>query len=141
MQHAIAARRQRRIVRDQNQRGAALAVAAKQKFDDLASSRFVEISGRFVSNDDSRVRRQGAGERDPLLLAAGKLGRIMPGALGQSDRGEFAFGDRLRVRDAGELERHGDVLERRHGRDQMEGLKDDPDIAAAKTREPVLIEG
>src|SRR5215831_19451044 len=60
VQHAIAARSQRGIVRDQNQRGAALGLAAEQKLDDLASGRFVEIAGRFVGDDDGRVGRQGA---------------------------------------------------------------------------------
>src|SRR6516225_127698 len=106
VQHAIAACRQRRIVRDENQRGAALGLTAEQKLDDLAPGCFVEIAGRFVGDDDGRVGRQGAGERDPLLLAAGKLGGIMPSALRQADGGEFALGDCLCVGHAGELERH-----------------------------------
>jgi len=114
-------------------------VAAKQKLDDFASGRFVEIAGRFVGNDDGRIGRQGAGKCDPLLFAAGKLGRIMGGALRQSDGGELALGDRLWVGDAGEFERHGDILKRRHGRDQMERLKHDADITAAKARQPVLV--
>src|SRR3974390_628008 len=81
MQHAIAARRQRGIVRDQNKRGAAFGLAAEQKLDDLASGCFVEITGWFVGDDDGRAGRQGAGKRYPLLLAPGKFGRIMPRAL------------------------------------------------------------
>ena len=46
----------------------------------------------------------------------------------------------LRVLDAGELERHRDVFQRRHGRDQMERLEHDPDIAAAEARQRVLAE-
>ena len=42
---------------------------------------------------------------------------------------------------AGKLERDGDVLERRHGRDQMEGLEDDADLAAAEAGQRVLVEG
>src|SRR5262249_39213005 len=104
VQHAIAARCQRGIVRDQNQRGAALGLAAEQKLDDLASGRFVEITGRFVGDDDGGVRRQGAGERNPLLLASGQLRGIMPRALRQADGGELALGDCLCIGDAGELE-------------------------------------
>src|SRR5215831_7328041 len=55
LQHAIATRRQRGIVRDENQCVAALGPAAEQKLDDLASGRFVEIAGRFVGDDDGRI--------------------------------------------------------------------------------------
>ena len=37
LHHAVAARRQRGVVRHQNERGAMIAVAAKQQFDDLAA--------------------------------------------------------------------------------------------------------
>ena len=39
----------------------------------------------------------------------------------------------------GELQRHGDVLQRRHGRDQMEGLEHDADVLAAEARQRVLV--
>ena len=71
MQHTIAARGEHGVVRDQNERGAAFLVAAKQKLDDLTTGRFVEIAGRFVGDDDGGIGRQRAGERDALLLAAG----------------------------------------------------------------------
>src|SRR2546426_276527 len=38
------------------------------------------------------------------------------------------------IGDARKLERHGDVLERGHGGDEMERLEDDADIAAAEAR-------
>ena len=47
---------------------------------------------------------------------------------------------RVRVGGAGELERHRDVLQRRHGRDEVERLEHDPDIVSAKARERVLVE-
>ena len=46
----------------------------------------VEIAGRFVGDDDGGIGRERAGERDALLLAAGKLGRIMVHALCQARR-------------------------------------------------------
>ena len=103
MQHATAARGERGIVGNQNKRGAALGLAAEQKFDDVASGCLVEIAGRFVGDDDGGIGRQGAGERDALLLAAGQFGGIMPGALRQSDRGEFAFGDGVGIANAGKF--------------------------------------
>ena len=44
-----------------------------------------------------------------------------------------------RIAPPGEFQRHRDVLERRHGRDQVEGLEDDADMAAAKAGKTVLV--
>ena len=104
------------------------------------AGRLVEIAGRLVGDQDRRVRRQRAGERDALLLAAGELRRIVVEPLGEPDRGELALGARISVAHAGEFERHGDVFQRRHGRDQVKRLKHDADIAAAKARQRVLVE-
>jgi hypothetical protein len=38
---------------------------------DLPAGLLVELAGRLVGQEQSRPRRQGAGDRDPLLLAAG----------------------------------------------------------------------
>jgi hypothetical protein len=38
-----------------------------------------------------------------------------------------------------EFERHGDIFERRHGGNQMEGLEDDADRIAAEAGERILI--
>src|SRR5579863_9026195 len=42
---------------------------------------------------------------------------------------------------ARELKRDGDILQRRHRRDQVKRLKDDADLTASKTRQYILIEG
>ena len=99
------------------------------------SGGLVEIAGRLVGDDDGGIGRQRAGERDALLLAAGQLGRIMIEAAAKPDRGNLALRACECVVRAGKLERHGDVLQRRHGRNQVEGLEDDADILAAETRE------
>ena len=110
------------------------------KFDDLSSRRLVEIAGRLVGDEEGGIRSERAGERDALLLAAGQFGRICDQAAGQPDGGEFALGAGKRVARAGELERHGDVLQRRHGRNQVEALKNDADVLAAEARESILVE-
>ncbi len=56
------------------------------KLDDIASGRLVEIAGRLVGNDDGGIGRERAGERDALLLAAGKLGRIVMEAVALARR-------------------------------------------------------
>ena len=67
------------------------------------------------------------GANDALLLAAGELRGEMIGTRCQADLGEQRGGRLEGVRPAGELQRQRDVLKRRHGRDQMEGLEDDAD--------------
>ena len=74
---AAAARGERGIVRHQHQRRAALFVAGEQQVDDLPAGVLVEIAGRLVGDENRGIGRQRAGERDALLLAAGKLRRIM----------------------------------------------------------------
>ena len=116
-----------------------LAMTAEQKLDDVATSRLVEIAGWLVGDEDPGTRRERAGERDALLLAAGKLSRIVVEPAAQSDRRQFVLGARKCVARAGEFERHGDVFQRGHGRDQVEGLEHDADISAAEAREFIFI--
>src|SRR5579872_5499256 len=116
----VAARGEVRIMGDEDERRAALGAQFEEKIDDRLARRFVEIAGRFVGDEDGRPRRQSSGERDALLLAARKLRRIMSEAAGKADRGELGLGAVKRVGRAGELQRRGDVLQRRHGRNEME---------------------
>ena len=83
---AVAALRQRRVVRHQHQRGAALDVAGEQQIDHLPAGGLVKIAGRLVGHQDGRIGRQRPGERDALLLAAGQLRRIMVEPRAKSDR-------------------------------------------------------
>src|SRR5690606_21783068 len=135
---ACAARGKRRIMRDEHERHAALGGLVKQKVGDLPAGRLVEIAGGLVGDQQLGLGRQRAGNRHALLLAAGKLARIMRGALGKAHRGQLARRDTERVGMPGKLQRHGDVFERRHVRDQVKRLEDDADIAAAEGGDLVL---
>ena len=95
---AVAALRQRVVVRHQNERGAALDVAGEQQIDHLLAGGLVEIAGRLVGDQDGRIGRERAGQRDALLLAAGKLRRIVMQPFGQSDLGQFLARARERRR-------------------------------------------
>ena len=139
--HAIAAMRERGIVRDQHQRHAALGMLVEEQIDDLLARGLVEIAGRLVGDEDGGIGCQRARERHALLLAAGELRRIMMQAIAEPDRLQLLGCALVGIGIAGELERHGDVLQRRHGRDQMEGLEDDADLAAAEAGQRVLVEG
>ena len=123
---------------DQHQRHAALPGLGEQQVGDLPAGRLVEIAGRLVGDQDARLRRQRAGDRHALLLAAGKLAGIVRDAVAKADRRELARRHAERIAMAGKLQRHGDVLQRRHVGDEVEGLEDDADVAAAKGGDLVL---
>ena len=115
-------------------------MAGEQQIDDLLAGILVEISGRLVGDEDRRIGRQRARDRDALLLAAGQLGRIVMQPFAKADAGELLARAFLRVGDAGQLQRHRDVFQRRHGRDQVERLEHDADMAAAEARQRVFVE-
>ena len=103
--------------------------------------RLVEIAGRLVGDEDGGIGRKRAGERHALLLAAGQLGGIVVSAFAQADGGKLLRRALVGVIDAGQLQRHRDVLQRRHGGNEMEGLEHDADIAAAEAGQRVLAQG
>ena len=51
----------------------------------LADRLRVERRGRLVEQHQRRLHRERAGDRDPLLLAAGELRRMLVGLLGEAD--------------------------------------------------------
>ena len=61
---------QARVVRRDDDRRAVLDRKIGEQLDDLAARRRVEIAGRLVREHDARLDRQGARDRDALLLAA-----------------------------------------------------------------------
>jgi hypothetical protein len=58
----------------------------------------------------------------------------------QPDCGEFARRAVIGVSRTRQLQRHRDILQRRHGRDEVERLEHDPDIASPETGQCVLIQ-
>ena len=114
---AVAAAGEVEIVGDEHQGRAAVALEREEQVDDRLAGGLVEIAGRLVGHQDGRVRHDGAGDRDALLLAAGKLRRIMvqPMRRGRPPQARPSARSKASSR-AGEFERQGDVLQRRHGR-------------------------
>ncbi len=119
---------------------AAGAALLENEVHDGSPGRLVEVAGRLVRHQDGGVRRQSAGQGDPLLLAARQLRRIMAQPVAEADEPQFGRGPLEGVPAAREFERDGDVLERRHGRDEMEGLEHDADAGAAETGQGILVE-
>ena len=123
---------------DEHQRRLAAALQAEQQVDDLLAGLAVEVAGRLVGQHDLRAGAQRPGDGDALLLAAGELGREMIGAMRQPHLGQQRAGRLEGVGLAGELQRQRHVLQRRHGRHQVERLEHDADVGAADERQLVL---
>ena len=99
-------------------------VEIANQLEDLDAGAGVEVAGRFVGEEDRRVDRQRARDRDALPLAAGEL-------LGQMlQRPELDEGQQLAralvdflARPAAQVQRQADVLEARQRRQQVEELE------------------
>ena len=66
-------------------RHAALGMLGEQEVDDLLAGGLIEIAGRLVRDENRRIGRQRAGQRDALLLAARELRRIVMQPLAEPD--------------------------------------------------------
>lgn len=119
------------LMRHDQHRHAALREPAHH-VQDLARQFRVERGGRLVEEHDAGIERQRAGDRHTLLLTAGKLARIMPGAVAEADRIEFLPRPILRLRPAHAAHRHQrlrDIAERGHMRPEVELLEHHADPA------------
>ena len=128
-------------MRDENQRRATPRLEREEEIDDLAAGLAVEIAGRLIGEQEARARDERAGERHTLLLATGELCRKMRHAMREPDLAEQLCGALEGIRLTAKLQRQRDVLLRRHGRHEMEGLEDNADAGAAREGERILAHG
>ena len=77
-----------RVVGDHDDRLAGLLHAGAQQAEHLRAGARVEVAGGLVGEDDVGPGQQGAGDRDPLLLAAGQLVRAVAEPLAQAEAGD-----------------------------------------------------
>ncbi len=121
-----------RVVRDHADRGA-FPVQLRQQAHHRLAVVGVEVSRRLVGQQDGRSPHHRAGDRHPLLLAAGQLGRVMFHAMGHAHalqrllRALLALGGgHAPVR-----QRQLDVLVDRQVADQVEALEDEAHLPVA----------
>ncbi|MCY1436768.1 hypothetical protein D9M71_529030 [compost metagenome] len=121
------------LVGDHQHRQVVLGAEAAHHVEHFAAQLGVERRGHLVEQHHLRPHRQRAGDRHPLLLAAGKLRRIVIQLVAQADHlqqlhGPFAG---LVARQAEDLHRRfHHVLQRAHVREQVEALEHHADLAA-----------
>ena len=103
-------------MRDEHQRRAVLAIETKHQLGDLYAGGTIQIAGGLIGHQQFRLTDKRACDRDALLLAAGELPRIMPGAFAESDAIEPCARSRRCVSRVGKLERQHDVFQCRQRR-------------------------
>lgn len=125
---------------DEHQRRSRLLLALEQQTGNRFRCMAIEIAGRFVGEENFRLGGHGARDSDTLLLPAGELRGIMAKPMSEADRRKFAGGPFERLFMTGKLQRHGDIFQCRHRRQQMKCLKDDADMTAPRSGQRVLVE-
>ena len=80
-----------------------------------------------------------AGIADPFGRAARKLRGIVGEPVAEPDGFELGGGAAEGIGDPGEFERHRDIFQSRHRRQQVEGLEHDADPSAPCAREVILV--
>lgn len=116
------------VVGDDGGGGAELAVDAIDGFEDKDARFGIEGAGGFVAEQDGGTFGDGAGDGDPLLLAAGELGREVVAAVGEADEVKGFFGLHGV---AGDFGNGGDVFQSSEAGDEVVELKYEADMEAS----------
>ncbi|MNH15811.1 hypothetical protein D3C79_754330 [compost metagenome] len=113
------------------------------QFLDALGGVVVEVAGRLIEHHQPRTVDQGAGNRYPLALTTGQLGRFVAQAMSQANAREQRFGALARFGDGGaaDQQRHAHVLQRGEFRQQVMELVDEAQRAVAQQATGTLTEG
>ncbi len=118
------------VVGDHDERRALRLIELPQKQHQVSPGGRVQISGRFVGQDERRIVGQGARHCHALALPAGELAGKMAGPVGQADQPQQFVGARPSGfgREPAQ-HRHFHVLQRRERWQQVVELEDEADGA------------
>ena len=130
------------IVRHHDDGLAELLVQARQDGEHFLRRGRIQIPRRLVGQNQSGIGDNRSGDRDALLLAAGKLPRIVVHPVAQADqlqrRGRVLHPLLLLQMRQRQGQLH--VLHRRQHRNQIEGLENESDILVAPVRDLAVAE-
>lgn len=114
-----------------------------EEFADAAGVGGVEVAGGLIGEDDVGVGDEGAGDGDALLLAAGEGIRAVAEAVGEFEVGHELAGFEVGGGAVAAVEHEGeeDVFFGGERGDEVEGLEDQADAAAAEEGEGFVGEG
>ncbi len=128
------------VVGHQNQGGAGFLGGPEHHLDNPLAGLAIQIAGGFVGQKQGRAGDQGAGQRHALLLSARQFRGQMTGPRAQPDGCQRLAGASKGACLTGQFQGQGNIFLCRHGRNQVEGLEDNPHIPATKLCEAVLVE-
>lgn len=127
----ITPRGQIRRVGDKNKGRAVALLKPEKQIDDRLAIGAVEVACGFIRQHDIGPWSGGTGQGHALLLTARKLRGVVTGATRKPDGGQFFGGAGMGVAMTGQLKRRRDVFQRRHRRDEVEGLEHNTEMVAA----------
>ncbi len=124
----------------EQQGGPVIRAQLEQDIDNLLAGTLVEISGRLVGEQDSRIDGEGAGQCDPLLLTARELARCMIGSVGETDLLECRGRLRADVAAPGEFQWQHYILQCGEAGHQLERLENEADTPRAQAGATILVQ-
>jgi hypothetical protein len=126
-----------RIVGDHHDGLVLAAIQRLQQIHDLFGVLAIEVAGRFVAHQQRGIGNDGPGDGDALLLSAGQLVRLVPGAIGQADQFQCCLHAPapLRLGQAGQQQRHFHVGFGAQHRQQVIKLENETDVSGAPVRQ------
>ena len=124
-----------------NGRDSEITVELSQELHDLLAVVAIEVSGRFVGQQQFRLGDDCTGDGYPLHFAARQFGGKMGGPFSEANSLQKFGGAFLCLATARAIEhqRQGDVLQDGQGRKEIEELKDKSDLFASKPGELFLV--
>ena len=102
---------------DQHQRGAGGAVEVEDQFGDFLAGFGVEIAGGFIGEEDFGAIDKRSRQGNPLLLAAGKLYRVVIHAVAQPHPLQQFFRPGLHPAFSAQLQGHHHIFQGGESRD------------------------
>lgn len=114
-----------------------------EQFEDEATALAIEISGRFIREEETGTQQEGSGEGGALHFAAGNLVQEMMGSVSDSDFAQKTFGAFSNFRRDIPLKQgwEEDVFFNREGWKQIKSLKDNSDGRASQFGPFGFVEG
>ena len=110
------------------------ATRSRASAEHVIRGRLVEIAGGLVGEQQQRLYRQRAADRDPLLLAAGQLLGISLQQVGQARAARTSSRMPGRIMAAGNARLEREIVPDIQARDQVELLKHQPEPVAPQRR-------
>ena len=133
-----------RIVGYHDQGGIALPGGVAEKFDRAALVLRIEVAGRFVGENQCRLRDQCSAQCQPLALALGEVGGALveqvSDACGFRQRRGAVAGAPVQGESRSDAVGKQDVVAGAQIVEQLEVLKDHADVANAKVAAPAFVE-